>query len=111
MTDKQSVAALVAETVDEVKKAARVYVPVAIFHVRRQLARGGRDHADVHVLPEYAYALRLILQEEYGFQTSSVKDTKITFLAQASSQRASAAAIFSLTPLSHNLRQTIDTVE
>lgn len=41
MTDKQSVAALVAETVDEVKKAARVYVPVAIFHVRQQLARGG----------------------------------------------------------------------
>lgn len=76
MTDKQSVAALVAETVDEVKKAARVYVPVAIFHVRRQLARGGRDHADVHVLPEYAYALRLILQEEYGFQTSSVEDMK-----------------------------------
>lgn len=36
----------------------------------------GEDHSDVQVLPQYAHALRVILKEEYGFQTSNIENLK-----------------------------------
>jgi hypothetical protein len=67
MTDKQSVAALVTRAEEEAREAARVYVPVAMFHVRSAVVAGG-DVASVHVIPRLAVPLARSLEEEFGIK-------------------------------------------
>jgi len=68
MTDRQSVAALVARTEAELRKEARaVYVPMIMLHVRAAIAFA-IDEVTATVLFEYAAQLRAVLNDEYGLK-------------------------------------------